>query len=218
MQKLDRPGRAAGLSVHAYGRRIGVRTNAPDVLGRLTEALPPGWEPCYSPLVDHLFSLWVGRPSPGGKGGKAFHLLYGGFELLARSLDLDEVLRALEKHLHLYVGEAASNRVFVHAGAVGWRGRALLLPGPSRAGKTTLVTALLRAGASYYSDEYAVLDPDGRLWPFARRLSVRPAEAGAPARRCGPEEFGGRRRGRCRSGWWPSPSTAPVRRRGGRGR
>jgi hypothetical protein len=186
MQKLDRLGWAAGLRIHAYGRRIGIRTNDPSVLPRLGEVLPPGWEACYSPLVDHLFSLWAGRDA--GRA-RAFHLLYGGFELHARSRNLDEVLHALEKRLHLYVGEAASNRVFVHAGAVGWRGRAILLPGPSRAGKSTLVAELLRAGASYYSDEYAVLDPAGSVRPFARPLSIRSAEGAT--RRHSPEEFGG---------------------------
>src|SRR5277367_3536052 len=42
----------------------------------------------------------------------------------------------------------------VHAGAVLWRGRALLLPGGTHAGKSSLVTELLRRGATYYSDEY----------------------------------------------------------------
>jgi hypothetical protein len=188
MQKLDRLGWADGLSVHAYGRRIGIRTNEPAVLERVRALLPPGWEPCYSPLVDHLFSLRVGGVSP---RVRQFHLLYSGFTLYARSANLEEVLHALETHLHLYVGESASNRVFVHAGAVGWRGRAIVLPGASRAGKSTLVAALLRLGASYYSDEYAVLDPEGRLHPFDRPLSIRQDDVGS-VRRCGPEEFGGR--------------------------
>jgi hypothetical protein len=188
MQKLDRLGWADGISIHAYGRRVGIRTNEPAVLPRVHDLLPPGWEPGYSPLVEHLFSLRVGAASGRVRG---FHLLHGGFTLLARSLDLDEVLRALESHLHLFVGEYAANRVFVHAGTVGWRGRAILLPGPSRAGKSTLVAALLRAGASYLSDEYAPLDAQGLVHPFARRLSIRAAD-GSPARRCGPEAFGAR--------------------------
>jgi hypothetical protein len=56
---------------------------------------------------------------------------------------------------------------------VEWRGRALLLPGRSFSGKSTLVAALLRAGARYYSDEFAVLDPEGRVHPFAKPLSLR---------------------------------------------
>src|SRR5271169_324392 len=102
MQKLDRLGWAAGLSIHAHGLRIGLRTNEPAVLDRVQELLPPGWEPCVSPLVDHLFSLRVGDATPGARL-RRFHLLYGGFTRLARSLDLAEVLRALESHLHLYV-------------------------------------------------------------------------------------------------------------------
>jgi hypothetical protein len=187
MDKIDRLGWADGLSIHAHGRRVGIRTNDPTVLDRVRALLPPGWEPCFSPLVDHLFSLRVGGGAPSSRA-RHFHLLYGGDTLHARSFDLDEVLRELEARLHLYVGEFASNRVFVHAGVVGYRGRAILLPGASRAGKSTLVAALLRAGACYGSDEYAVLDPDGLVHPFPRPLSLRlPA---GPPRRCGPEEFG----------------------------
>jgi hypothetical protein len=188
MQKLDRLGWAAGISIHAYGRRIGVRTNEPAILDRVAELLPPGWEPSYSPLVDHLFSLRVGAFVPGARV-RNFHLLYGGFTRHARSMHIEEVLHALEQQLHLYVAEHASNRVFVHAGVVGWQGRAILLPGASGAGKSTLVAALLRAGATYYSDEYAVLDREGLVHPFARKLSIRSAD-GTAARRCGPEQFG----------------------------
>jgi hypothetical protein len=188
MQKLDRLGWADGISIHAYGRRIGIRTNAPAVLDRVAELLPPGWEPCFSPLVDHLFSLRVGAGMPGARV-RNFHLLYGGFTQHARSMNIEEVLRTLERQMHLYVAEHASNHVFVHAGVAGWQGRAILLPGASGAGKSTLVAALLRAGATYYSDEYAVLDPQGLVHPFARQLSIRSAD-GTRARRCRPEQFG----------------------------
>ena len=47
------------------------------------------------------------------------------------------------------------------------------MPGASFAGKTTLVQAWLEAGATYYSDEFAVLDRAGRVHPFARPLAIR---------------------------------------------
>ncbi len=76
----------------------------------------------------------------------------------------------------------------VHAGVVQWQNRALLLPGGSHAGKSTLVVELLRRGATYFSDEYALFDRDGRVHPYPRPLLVR---NGSPMQR--PflaEEFG----------------------------
>jgi hypothetical protein len=46
-------------------------------------------------------------------------------------------------------------------------------PGPSLSGKTTLVAALVRAGALYFSDEFAFLDEDGLVYPYPRPLSVK---------------------------------------------
>jgi hypothetical protein len=61
----------------------------------------------------------------------------------------------------------------VHAGVVGWKDRAILIPGLSHSGKSTLVNQLIRAGATYYSDEYAVLDSRGRVHPYPRPLGMR---------------------------------------------
>jgi hypothetical protein len=47
------------------------------------------------------------------------------------------------------------------------------MPGPSFSGKTTLVAEFVRAGAVYYSDDYAVLDDDGLVHPYAKPLSLR---------------------------------------------
>lgn len=60
--------------------------------------------------------------------------------------------------------------VFVDAGVVGWRGRALVMIAPSGAATTELVTALVHAGASYVADRYAVLDTHGRVHPFPTPL------------------------------------------------
>ena len=86
---------------------------------------------------------------------------------------LPEMLDCVGRDLMVHVANYAPELVFVHAGVVAWQGRALILPGPSFAGKTTLVAALVRAGAAYYSDEYAVVDADGRVHPYARNLQMR---------------------------------------------
>lgn len=61
----------------------------------------------------------------------------------------------------------------VHAGAVLIDGNALLLPGSSHAGKSSLVAELLRRGASCFSDEYALLDHEGRVHAYPRPLLLR---------------------------------------------
>lgn len=61
----------------------------------------------------------------------------------------------------------------VHAGAVLLQGRALLIPGSSHAGKSSLVAELLRRGASHFSDEYALIDTAGRVHSYSRPLLLR---------------------------------------------
>jgi len=70
--------------------------------------------------------------------------------------------------------------VFVHAGAVEVAGRACLLVGDSGAGKTSTVAALLAQGATYLSDEVALIDPDtGHVIPFHLPMTIKPWTARA---------------------------------------
>jgi len=163
----------------AYGRRIGIRVNRSEVLDRLVHRLPAGWKPAPSPVVDHLYSIWMGGEGP-RTHVRRYHLVYSDGMQVARTLDPEEALEAFESAQHFYVAEAARNRLFVHAGVVGWRDRAIVIPGRSLTGKTTLVAALVRAGATYYSDEYAVLDARGRVHPYPTPLSMREAGADRP--------------------------------------
>jgi hypothetical protein len=91
---------------------------------------------------------------------------------------LDDALVLLGGHMMIHVAEHAPEYVFLHAGVVAWEQRALLLPGASHAGKSTLVAELVRAGATYYSDEFALLDSEGRVHPFTRDIRMR--RPGAP--------------------------------------
>jgi hypothetical protein len=84
-------------------------------------------------------------------------------------------LGILDSQLRLHIALHAPNHVFIHAGVVGVSERAIVLPGHSFAGKTTLVAALMRLGAGYWSDEFAALDADGLVHPYAKPLSVRNA-------------------------------------------
>lgn len=67
------------------------------------------------------------------------------------------------------------DRTCVDASVVTYKGRAIMLPTRAFAGTTTLVRALVAAGAERYSDELTLIDADGGL------VSDLEFHAGAPA-------------------------------------
>jgi hypothetical protein len=134
--------------------------------------LPPGAQRTDDAVVDVLYSVLAG-PSDLGARIRRYNLAYADATQVARSMDFDDVVESVERHLSLFVAEFARKRVFVHAGVVGWNGRAILIPGETMSGKSTLVAALMRAGATYYSDEFAVIGPGGRVYPYPRPLQLR---------------------------------------------
>jgi hypothetical protein len=170
MQKIDRLGWAAGVSFICQGVRVGIRVNDPKAVGWLLAVLPPGAKPLPSPVVDELCSVLVAPNVPGSRL-RRFHLFYWGADRLARTLDAEELFAALQTWLHFIVALGARRHVFVKAGVVGWGGRAIVLLGRPSAGTTTLVAALVRAGAIYFSDRYAVLDRRGRVHPYPSPLA-----------------------------------------------
>lgn len=145
------------------------------IVRRLAAALPPG-------------ARAVATHTAGAPHREYSHEKIGGTHFLKRNgLPLCDgenfaaLLEALENDAQFFAAQHAPRRVFVHAGVVGWKGRALIFPGRSCSGKSTLIAALLRAGTIYYSDEYAVFDAEGRVHPYPRALSLR-RENGPPQR------------------------------------
>jgi hypothetical protein len=165
------------MSVLAYGVRIGVRVNDPILTESLADHLPPGSK--YDEFSDtgRVYSLVVEEPD---RSGRRRNAMYVNDALRARYSTLQAVLRVFQTDVQLYVAEMSPDRVFVHAGVVVCQGRGILLPGRSFTGKSTLVAELIRAGAEYYSDEYAVLDSAGGVYPYPRPLSIRPGGPGVP--------------------------------------
>ncbi len=178
-----------GSSFVCYGVRIGLRASGKEGLEALKSWLPDAVRPGRAVVVQGLYSLILGGAGP-RSAVKRFNVLYRDATRLARSIDLDEVRRAFDRDVSMLIGEAASRRVFVHAGVVGFKGGAVVVPGKSFSGKTTLVRALVALGGVYYSDEYAVLDSRGRVFPWAEPLSIRPDGARRRAELHSPESMG----------------------------
>src|ERR1044072_5017301 len=188
MAKLDRLGWADGMSFTAYGVRFGLRVNDAAIMADLIARLPPGSKPSPVRSVHHLYSLTgFGNGSNGRL--RRFNLGYWNLSQFVRTRTFPDFLEHFEAHVQLTVAEFAPRRVFVHAGVVAWNGKAILLPGSSFSGKSTLVAKLLRAGATYYSDEYAVIHERGRAHPPPRELRIRSLESVWP-QRINATEFG----------------------------
>lgn len=99
--------------------------------------------------------------------------------------------RFFNSMIRVEVAEYAVSRVFIHAGVVGVKDRAIVLPALSFRGKSTLTAELIKNGADYYSDEYAVLDEKGFVHSFPRKLSMRSFD-GSSAYEVPAEELGAR--------------------------
>jgi hypothetical protein len=93
------------------------------------------------------------------------------------SISFDPVHGAdrLESDLALFAAERLDGLVAVHAAMIVHHGRAIVVPGRSHAGKTTLALAALDAGMVVTSDEYALVDPTTGLvhgWPRPLRIRL----------------------------------------------
>ena len=150
------------LSFEAYGVAVSLDFPDAEMCRNAVAALPAGArliqdESDYERLaVDSQGQLSTEIPLPEAAVATA-----GPFVRLAAGL---------RHHVALH-----SPDLFVHAGAVALDGDALILPGRSHSGKSALVAALLRLGAAYLSDEYAVIDERGLILPFPKALSIRDA-------------------------------------------
>ncbi len=156
------------LGYMAYGVPVRVETSL-HLIGHLPSPLIPGAQPGMLESGGASFQFGRVRRSD---GEAEFQVAENG-ALAYCSSDAAMAVHALESRVHHYVASSTAAAVFVHAGAIGWRGSAAVIPGRSHCGKSTLVAALVKAGAVYYSDEYAVIGLDGRVSAFPRRLRLR---------------------------------------------
>ena len=179
--------RRTAAAFEAFGARIHVL--APAALGdSLRVRLPPGAAPATGGGFDTTYTIAIVPPGA--------ELETGGYELfrdgatLGRTRSLEKVERALESDVHFHIARCARGFLFVHAGVVAWQQRAIVLPGRSMSGKSSLVLALVRAGAAYFSDEFAVIESGGRILPYPKPLSER--RGGQSSRHHSPDALGAR--------------------------
>jgi hypothetical protein len=165
-KEVQRAPRTFGFDVRAFGCNIRVATTCLEV---------------QSILERYVFSSLPRTDSAAGQADIVVRVVRVA-EQLQLSVE-DVVVASAERAISLVpdlvrvLDEAVIQRLTglraVHAGAVQWGERVLLLPGATHAGKSSLVAELLRRGATYFSDEYALIDSEGRVHPYPRPLLLR---------------------------------------------
>ncbi len=164
---MSQPARATvahEFAIEAYGVRMAIGASDARLQERVAAVLPPGAHACEPEAVNARFALVE-------EDGVFRATAEGGPDL--RSVDPEIAAGLLDAMVRTHVALHAHGRIFIHAGAVAYGGRAIVLPGQSMSGKTTLVAALVAEGAVYYSEEYAVLDAHGFVHPYPKPLSIR---------------------------------------------
>jgi hypothetical protein len=100
----------------------------------------------------------------------------------------ENAFRGISNGIHFLLGKR-SPMTFLHAGAIEIDGAAVIFPGRSQWGKSTLVSSLVDQGGGYLSDEYAVISAEGSVFPLSKPIRLRsngqaeyrtPRSVGAP--------------------------------------
>ncbi|MCA9832631.1 MAG: hypothetical protein KC435_01665 [Thermomicrobiales bacterium] len=143
------------FGIRAFGVNLTILLPDSGYLDDLLRLLPPTWM-AAAPLMEIDFRCeGIVAGSDSGDSDRVASLL------------------KLASSMEYAIAERSPDHVFVHAGVVMIDGRVLILPGESHAGKSTLVAALVQKGATYFSDEYAVITADGLVLPYLRQIALR---------------------------------------------
>lgn len=156
------------LSIKVYGIKICIKADTNSLLGELknqiVNAVPVEFEfindqnPNHiiyvKKLEDEMFEFY--------KNGESFG-----------SMSKTVIFEMFISILRVIIAEFAVKKVILHAGVVAWNGKAIVIPGKSFRGKTTLVAEFVKKGAIYYSDDFAVLNKNGFIQSFPKALSMR---------------------------------------------
>ena len=158
------------IAFEAFGARIAIRA-AESLQSDLSPRLPPRARSIAIEDYDTVYSVEKTQ-TQSGSDHTEYQLTRNGVGL-GSFPSLPMVCRELESDIHFQVALAARDFLFVHAGVVQWKGQAVVVPGRTETGKSSLVMALVNAGGEYFSDEYAVLDGEGRVHAYPKPLSER---------------------------------------------
>jgi len=154
------------FGIQAFDLSIRVECESAEMRGMLNRFLLPPLERCEVPAGAAQIEIEALEES----GGFAIQI---NAQKISLATNIRDAALAAVKALDDAVVEHLIGLRAVHAGAAKLKGRALLIPASTHAGKSSLVAELLRRGAELFSDEYALVDEDGRVHSYPRPMLLR---------------------------------------------
>jgi hypothetical protein len=178
------------IKFQAFGVKISIEAEKTLYLEKiyrlLEQTFPNGFERVELQEIEYCFVIKSSKTEK----GERFEL-FRNDEKVIENAGGDFFFQMVESEVRVTVAEFAVSKVFLHAGVVAWNNRAIVIPATSFSGKSTLVAELVKKGAVYYSDEYAVLDAAGNVQPFPKWLSLRGIIDPHTQLECSVESIGG---------------------------
>jgi hypothetical protein len=178
------------IKFQAFGVKISIEAEKTLYLEKiyrlLEQTFPNGFERVELQEIEYRFVIKSSKTEK----GERFEL-FRNDEKVIENAGGDFFFQMVESEVRVTVAEFAVSKVFLHAGVVAWNNRAIVIPATSFSGKSTLVAELVKKGAVYYSDEYAVLDAAGNVQPFPKWLSLRGIIDPYTQLECSVESIGG---------------------------
>jgi len=157
---------AHSFGVLAFGCSIYFENACPEVSDAFERYILPPLPRESVPQPSHNMHLRVDRVDG------SFRLAVDGVRVFSTP-DTAELVLGVLKVIDETVVYRLQSLKAVHAGAVVLENRAVLIPGSTHAGKSSIVAELLRRGATLLSDEYALIDEAGRVHSYPRPMLLR---------------------------------------------
>lgn len=155
--------------IESFGVKIGIVSKQAEAIEAVRKTIAENFPACVAEIeeteVNYQYLLVWNKSEKDS--------LYKNGAILYSRTKRANLLDFFVSEIRRTIAEFAVGRVFVHSGAISWKGKAILFPAKSFHGKTSLTAAFVKRGAIYYSDEYAVLDDEGFVHSFAKPLSIR---------------------------------------------
>jgi hypothetical protein len=168
-KKLDKIQWKEHISFTSFGVNITVYFDAKGYIEQIKPFLPP-----FATIVEGNKSNDFSYSVITAKTSQSFCYIYRNGEQINKQKGNGNILSSLNVFFSTATANFAVNHgVFIHAGAVAWKNKGIIIPAGSYDGKTTLTAEFAKLGATYFSDEYAIINKNGELLPYPKTLSIR---------------------------------------------